>query len=102
MNWYKKAQPEDLSRQPYQYTQMPIESTDVGEKRTVTAYHGSKVPIKNFSRDFGAQGVMWFSEDKDKILQGESGACSSEYIMKVELTVDKSAGWDEYNKLYLQ
>jgi len=22
--------------------------------------------------------------------------------MKVELTVDKSAGWDEYNKLYLQ
>ena len=69
---------------------------------TVVAYHGSNVPIKKFSRDFGAQGVIWFSEDKDKILAGESGACSSKYIMKVELTIDKSAGWDEYDKLGLQ
>lgn len=72
------------------------------EKRVVTAYHGSKVPIENFSRDYGAQGVIWFSEDKDIILRGESGAVSSKYIMKVELTVDKTAGWDEYDKLYLQ
>ena len=70
--------------------------------RTVVAYHGSNVPIKKFSRDFGAQGVIWFSEDKDKILAGESGACSSKYIMKVELTIDKSAGWDEYDKMYLK
>ena len=72
------------------------------EKRVVTAYHGSNVDIKNFSRDHGAQGVMWFSEDKDKILKGKSGALSSKYIMKVELTVDKTAGWDEYDKLFLQ
>jgi hypothetical protein len=72
------------------------------EEKTVIAYHGSNVPIENFSRDLGAQGVMWFSEDKDKVLQGESGACSSKYIMKVELTTDKTAGWDEYDKLYLK
>lgn len=72
------------------------------EGNTVVAYHGSNVPIKKFSRDFGAQGVIWFSEDKDKILQGESGACSSKYIMKVELATDKTAGWDEYDKLYLK
>ena len=47
---------------------------------TVVAYHGSNVPIKKFSRDFGAQGVIWFSEDKDKILAGESGALSLIHI----------------------
>ena len=72
------------------------------EERTVVAYHGSNVPIRKFSRDFGAQGVMWFTEDKDKIISGESGALSSKYIMKVELTVDKTAGWEEYDKLYLK
>ena len=58
--------------------------------------------IAKFSRDHGAQGVMWFAEDKDKIIGGESGALSSKYIMKVELAVDKTAGWEEYDKLYLQ
>tara|TARA_R100000808_G_C2152265_1_gene161602 strand:- start:538 stop:1188 length:651 start_codon:yes stop_codon:yes gene_type:complete len=79
-----------------------LESIEVLGSQTIIAYHGSNVPIRKFSRDFGAQGVMWFSEDKDKILRGESGALSSKYIMKVELTVDKTAGWDEYDKLYLQ
>ena len=69
---------------------------------TVIAYHGSSGPISKFSRDFGAQGVMWFTEDKDKILRGESGALSSKYIMKVELAVGRAAGWDEYEPLSLR
>ena len=72
------------------------------EKRVVTAYHGSNVPIQNFSRDHGAQGVMWFSEDKDKIIRGESGALSSKYIMKVELNVENTTGWDDYDEKFLQ
>ena len=71
------------------------------DERTIIAYHGSNDEIEEFSPDYGAQGVMWFSEDKDKILRGESGACSSKWIMTVELTVDKSAGWDEYENLSL-
>ena len=72
------------------------------DKRVVTAYHGSNVPIKNFSRDHGAQGVMWFSEDRDKIIRGESGALSSKYIMKVELNVDRTTGWQDYDKKFLK
>ena len=72
------------------------------DKRVVTAYHGSNVPIKNFSRDHGAQGVMWFSEDRDKIIRGESGALSSKYIMKVELNVDRTTGWEDYDKKFLK
>jgi hypothetical protein len=73
-----------------------------GEKKTITAYHGSNVPIRKFSRDHGAQGVMWFSEDKEKIIAGESGALSTKYIMKVELAVEKTTGWDDYDKKFLQ
>lgn len=68
------------------------------ESKTIVAYHGSNVAIKKFDRNFSAQGVFWFSEDKDKILKGESGATSINYIMKVQLTVKNIAGWDEYDK----
>ena len=69
--------------------------------KTVIAYHGSNVPIRKFRRDFGAQGVMWFSEDRDLITGGVSGACSTKWIMTVELTIGESAGWHEYDKLAL-
>jgi len=67
----------------------------------IKAYHGSPVPITRFDKNFSAQGVFWFSEDKDKILRGDSGASSVKYIMEVILKVTKTAGWDEYDKLGL-
>ena len=72
------------------------------ETKSFTAYHGSAVPIKKFDRKFGAQGVVWFSIDRDNILRGESGAQSVKYIMTVELTVNNPAGWDEYDEYFLQ
>tara|TARA_R110000787_G_scaffold78690_1_gene172055 strand:- start:176 stop:556 length:381 start_codon:yes stop_codon:yes gene_type:complete len=72
------------------------------EQKTITAYHGSSVPIRKFSRDYGAQGIIWFSQNKDSILRGESGACSTKWLMTVELSVDRTAGWDEYDKFALQ
>lgn len=71
------------------------------ERRKIKAYHGSSSSIAKFDRDFSAQGVFWFTEDKDKILRGESGASSTKYIIEVMLTVSKTAGWDEYDKLAL-
>ena len=72
------------------------------EVKKIIAYHGSNVPIRKFSTDYGAQGVIWFTQDRNKIISGESGALSSNYIMKVELDVDKVAGWPEYDKLFLK
>jgi len=69
------------------------------KSRIVTAYHGSNVPIRRFDPKFWApEGGFWFSEDKDKILHGESGAVSTAYLMKVLLRVNKTAGWDEYDR----
>ena len=70
-------------------------------KRRIRAYHGSNSPITRFNRTFSAQGVFWFSEDKDKILRGESGAVSSKYLIEAILTVTKTAGWEEYERLGL-
>ncbi|MCJ7598225.1 MAG: hypothetical protein MUO41_06305 [Methyloceanibacter sp.] len=66
--------------------------------RVITAYHGSDVPIRRFDPIYSAQGVLWFSEDKDKILRGESGAVSAKHLIEVRLRVDKTAGWDEYDR----
>jgi hypothetical protein len=73
----------------------------VTKSRIITAYHGSSVPIRRFDSKYSAQGVFWFSEDKEKILQGESGAESAAYLVKTLLRVDKTAGWDEYDKYSL-
>ena len=70
-------------------------------QKSIIAYHGSSVPIRRFDRKFSTQGVFWFSEDKEKILQGESGAESVAYLIKVRLRVNKTAGWTEYDKYSL-
>jgi len=64
----------------------------------IIAYHGGDSPIRRFARSRSAQGVFWFSEDKDRILAGESGASSVKYLMEARLTVDKVAGRDEYDR----
>ena len=59
------------------------------------------VVADRFNYDFAAMGVFWFSEDRDKIARGESGAASNKYINTVNLHVNKVAGWEEYDKLML-
>ncbi len=77
----------------------------LGEGKIITAYHGSRVPIKRFTKkgikDLSMQGVLWFSEDRDKIVRGDAGIGTPKYLMTVKLTVDNPAGWDEYEKLGL-
>jgi hypothetical protein len=85
-------------------TQLDAEITEALVKpssRIITAYHGSDAPIRRFDPIYSAQGVLWFSEDKDKILRGESGAVSAKYLIEVLLRVDKTAGWDEYDRYSL-
>lgn len=65
---------------------------------TVTAYHGGNAPIRKFAYKYSAQGIFWFSENKDKILKGESGAASTKYLMTACLDVKKPAGWSEYDR----
>jgi len=45
-----------------------------------------------------AQGILWFTEDIDEIINGTSGTQSSKYIATVELSVKNTVGWPEYDK----
>jgi oligoribonuclease (3'-5' exoribonuclease) len=79
----------------------PNGPTTAATKRQIVAYHGSNRPIQRFDLGCSSQGIVWFSENKEKILSGESGASSIKYLIEVVLTVSNPAGWDEYEKLML-
>ena len=79
MNWYKKA-----------------------GNSIVSAYHGTNKLFSSFDRQYAAQGVFWFSTDIDKIKGETSGANSNKYIYSVDLAVENTAGWKEYEDLFLQ
>lgn len=64
-------------------------------------YHGSNKNIASFNSKKSAQGVFWFTSNKDKILSGESGAAGINKIIPVFISAQKIAGWNEYEKLGL-
>lgn len=64
-------------------------------------YHGSNKEISKFDSKHSAQGVFWFSSNKNKIESGESGAVGTSVIIPVYLSIKKLAGWTEYEKLGL-
>ncbi len=65
-------------------------------------YHGSDHYFNKFDVRRSAQGVFWFSEDKEDILSGKAGIGIPKYLYTVNLNVRNPAGWDEYQKLFLQ
>lgn len=64
-------------------------------------YHGTSKAFSSFNSKYSAQGVFWFTSDKNKISAGESGAASKDTVIPVFLSAKNLAGWDEYSKLGL-
>jgi len=72
----------------------------------VTAFHVTDEKFDKFDPDKAAMGgVFWFTENEDKIKQGETGAGlrpgKEKTTLSVYLNTGKTAGWDEYDKLGL-
>ncbi len=65
-------------------------------------YHGTNFDFNEFDIDKSAQGILWFTEDKDKLLKGDVGIGNPKYIIAAMLDVNNIAGWDEYEKLMLK
>jgi hypothetical protein len=63
----------------------------------IKVYHGTDKNFNIFKSFIGS--TIWFSEDKEKIIKGESGANAFNKIIPVYLKVNKTAGWSEYEKL---
>ena len=67
----------------------------------LTVYHGTDIGFKKFNIKKSAQGIIWFTSDKDKILKGEVGASGKGFIITAQVTINNPAGWDEYDKYLL-
>jgi hypothetical protein len=73
----------------------------VAESKTIQVFHGSRQPFDKFDLNQTAQGIIWFTEDINNIINELSGALSNKYILRAEITVSNPAGWEEYDKLFL-
>jgi len=77
MNWYKKAKAETL-------------------------WHLSNQKFDAFDPYMTAQGIIWFSKDKNDLLQNLHGASINKnkpvYLYECKVNMIKTAGWDEYDK----
>jgi hypothetical protein len=69
--------------------------------KRLKVYHGTASKFNKFDLDKSTQGIIWFTSDKNEILNGEIGASGKGYIVEAEVTIDNPAGWDEYDKLGL-
>lgn len=83
MNWFRGSQVVDEAGNP------------------LVCYHGTSKAFSTFNSKHSAQGIFWFSSDKDKIANGDSGAAGREAVIPVYLSAKKLAGWEEYGKLGL-
>jgi len=95
----RRATDVDAGQEFYDKVHGGLTSKTASEEKIV--FHGTGVPFRRFSLKDTAQGILWFSEDRAKIERGESGAQSVKYIITAKIKVDKTAGWDEYDKLFL-
>jgi hypothetical protein len=65
-------------------------------------HHGTDFDFNEFNIDKSAQGILWFTEDKNKLLKGDAGIGYPKYIIAAMLNVENTAGWDEYEKLMME
>lgn len=69
--------------------------------KPLVAFHSTDREFDRFDRNKSAQGVHWFTTDLEKLRRGESGAAGHGRIIKAHLKMSKPAGWDEYDKYFL-
>ena len=69
--------------------------------KVLTVYHGTSAKFTKFNLKMTTHDIIWFTSDKNKILKNEAGAQGKGYIITAEVTINKPAGWKEYDKLGL-
>jgi hypothetical protein len=61
-------------------------------------YHGTSQQFDRFDLNRSAQGIIWFSDDRDSIVRGDAGAAGRSIILKCQVNINNPAGWNEYEK----
>lgn len=71
------------------------------EGRPRVVYHGTDKKFTKINMKKGAQGLFWFTSDKESILSGDSGAQGTSVIMELYAKVEGPAYWKEYDDLLI-
>ena len=61
-------------------------------------YHGTNNKFHTFDLDKSIDGVVWFTNNKQSIINGTTGGEGNKYILTRYITLNNPAGWDEYEK----
>lgn len=69
----------------------------MGEQKII-GYHGTGIRFQKFNLKYSTQGIIWFTSNKQEILDGNVGAQGKGFIITAEIAITNPAGWDEYHK----
>lgn len=73
--------------------------------KTLTLWHISNQRFRKFDPRMGAQGIMWFSRDRDDLVKNLHGASIRSsvpiWLYEVRVRVQNPAGWKEYERYML-
>ena len=61
-------------------------------------YHGTNNNFKKFDISKSYDGGIWFTDNLESIKNHTTGGAGNKYIMTRYITLNKPAGWDEYEK----
>ena len=61
-------------------------------------YHGTNQKFSKFNFKNATQGIVWFTDSPESIEKGEHGGAGNNIIMTRYITINKPAGWAEYEK----
>lgn len=71
---------------------------DMLNENTYKVYHGTNSKFGKFNIKDSTQGVVWFTDSTASIESGEHGGNGNKFIMTRYITINKPAGWNEYDK----
>jgi hypothetical protein len=71
-------------------------------EKTYKVYHGTNQQFDKFDFKRATQGIVWFTDSPESIQKGEHGGAGNKIIMTRYITINKPAGWAEYEKYGLQ
>jgi hypothetical protein len=67
-------------------------------KQKLIGYHGTGGRFRKFNLKYSTQGIIWFTSNKQEVLDGNVGAQGRGFIITAQITMQNPAGWDEYHK----
>jgi hypothetical protein len=75
-----------------------LEENEVLSENVYKVYHGTNQKFSKFNFKNATQGIVWFTDSPESIEKGEHGGMGNNIIMTRYITINKPAGWTEYEK----